>query len=47
VSEDFFARVIAPELKCVRRGAVKLYSVAELQRWLAANEARTLDGEAA
>ena len=43
VSEDHFARHIAPELKWIRRGAVKLVSAAELERWLAASAAHVLD----
>ena len=43
VSEDFFARHIAPELRWVRRGAVKLVSRTELERWLDREAARTLE----
>ncbi len=45
VSEDYFAEHVAPELRWVRRGALKLVSVQELERWLAANGARTLEDE--
>lgn len=45
VSDDFFRRHIAHELRWVRRGAKKLVAVSELQRWLDANGERTLDGE--
>ena len=34
VSEDFFAEHIARELRCVRRGKLKLYPLRELERWL-------------
>ena len=45
VSEDFFAEYIAPELRWVRRGAVKLVARAELERWLAASSSAVLDEE--
>lgn len=47
VSDDFFRLHVAPELRWVRRGAVKLVAVAELERWLATEAAKTLreDGE--
>jgi hypothetical protein len=37
VSHDSFDRHIGFELRVVRRGALKLYAVTELQRWLTAN----------
>jgi excisionase family DNA binding protein len=43
VSEDFFSRHIAGELKWIRRGSVKLVSRAELESWLAQSAFRTLD----
>jgi len=43
VSDDFFREHVAGELSWVRRGRKKLVSVRELERWLAANEARLLD----
>jgi hypothetical protein len=43
VSVDFFSRHVAPELKWVRRGAVKLVSASELERWLESSAARILD----
>jgi hypothetical protein len=45
VSDDFFADHVAPELRWVRRGAVKLVSRNELEDWLRRSEARTLDEE--
>jgi hypothetical protein len=42
VSDDHFAQHIAPELRCVRRGRVKLYPLRELERWLEANASRAL-----
>jgi hypothetical protein len=41
VSEDFFAAHVAPELRWVRRGAVKLVAASELEHWLAASAAHT------
>jgi excisionase family DNA binding protein len=48
VSEDHFARHVAPELRWVRRGRTKLVSRAELERWLESSASRVLDdvGEA-
>jgi hypothetical protein len=43
VSPDFFDARVAPELRCVRRGSVKLYPVAELERWLDHEASRVLD----
>jgi excisionase family DNA binding protein len=43
VSPDFFDRHISGELRWVRRGALKLVSLSELQRWLDANASRVLD----
>jgi len=34
VSVDFFDEHVADELPCVRRGRLRLYPVAELERWL-------------
>jgi hypothetical protein len=43
VSPDHFARHIAPELRWVRRGAVKLVARAELEAWLEREASRTLE----
>ena len=43
VSRDFFAEHVAPELRGVRRGRIVLYAVCELQNWLDACAARTLE----
>jgi hypothetical protein len=45
VSEDYFAEHVAPELRWVRRGAVKLVARAELEAWLTRSALRTLDDE--
>jgi hypothetical protein len=42
VSPDSFDDHIRPELKLIRRGRLVLVSVSELERWVRANEARTL-----
>ncbi len=34
VSVDFFREQIAPELRAVRRGRLRLFAVADIQRWL-------------
>jgi hypothetical protein len=45
VSDDYFARHIAPELRWVRRGAVKLVPLRELERWLDVSAARVLEDD--
>jgi hypothetical protein len=46
VSRDFFDEHVLPELRVVRRGRKVLVAVAELERWLAENAARTLEAVA-
>jgi hypothetical protein len=46
VSEDYFRAHIASELRWVRRGAVKLVALSELQRWLDRSAAHVLGDEA-
>lgn len=43
VSPDHFAEHISPELRWTRRGAVKLVSRAELERWLASSASRVIE----
>jgi hypothetical protein len=43
VSHDFFSKRIAPELRIVRLGRVRLVAVAEMQNWLDRNAAYALD----
>ena len=43
VSADYFAEHVAPELRWVRRGRLRLVGVAELERWIEASAARTLE----
>jgi excisionase family DNA binding protein len=45
VSPDYFAQHVAPELRWVRRGALKLVSREEIEAWLQRSAARTLDEE--
>jgi excisionase family DNA binding protein len=40
VSTDFFDEQIRPELRAVRVGRRRVFRVAELERWLKANETR-------
>jgi hypothetical protein len=42
VSPDYFDKHVRPEVRLVRRGRLVFVSVAELQRWLESNAARTL-----
>jgi hypothetical protein len=44
VSTDFFDDHVAHELRCVRRGRHRLYSVAEISRWLEASADKASDG---
>jgi hypothetical protein len=44
VSDEFFREQIAPDVRAVRRGRVKLYPVLELEAWLERNAALALDG---
>jgi hypothetical protein len=43
VSRDFFDASIAPDLRVIRRGRLKLFAVAELVRWAEASAARVLE----
>lgn len=43
VSRNYFDEHLLPELRVVRRGRRVLVAVAELERWLAENAARTLE----
>ena len=45
VSDDFFAAHVKPELRWVRRGAVKLVSRQELEDWLRRSAGRTLEDD--
>ncbi len=42
-SRDFFDLHIGPELRWIRRGRLKLVAVAEVERWLEREAARTLE----
>lgn len=43
VSTDSFERYIQADVRCIRRGRLRLYPVAELERWADANAERLLD----
>jgi hypothetical protein len=45
LSVDSFVRYVASEIRCIRRGSIRLYPVTELERWAAENAERPLDGE--
>jgi hypothetical protein len=39
-----FEKYVVPEVRCVRLGAMRVYPVNELERWLERNAQRVLDG---
>jgi len=45
LSEDSFARYVAPEIGMVRRGRLRLAPMSELERWLTANAVQVRGGE--
>lgn len=47
ISEDLFAKRVAPELRWVRLGRVKIVAATELQRWLDENAEHVLGAEIA
>jgi hypothetical protein len=44
LSLDSFRRYVAPEVRVIRRGSLRLFAVAELERWARENGERLLDG---
>lgn len=44
MSVDSFERYVMADVRCVRRGRMRLYPVDELRRWLAENAERLLTG---
>jgi hypothetical protein len=40
MSVDSFDRYVGPHVRCVRRGRLRLYPVAELERWARENAER-------
>lgn len=44
ISLNTFARHVQPELKVIRRGSVRLFPHAELERWVEENAGRPLEG---
>jgi hypothetical protein len=47
MSIDSFERYVQSDLRCVRRGRLRLFPVVELERWAQENAERTLPGVAA
>jgi excisionase family DNA binding protein len=45
VSLDTFERHVQGEIRLIRRGRLRLVPVAELERWVDRNAARTLEGD--
>lgn len=43
MSVDSFERYVMADLRCVRRGRLRLFAVAELERWVNENAERTLE----
>jgi excisionase family DNA binding protein len=43
MSVDSFERHVQAELRLIRRGRLRLVPIVELERWLSANAARTLE----
>jgi hypothetical protein len=43
VSPEFFAKHVVPEVRCVRRGSLRLFPIVELQRWLEDQARRPLE----
>ena len=44
LSVDSFERYVMADVRCVRRGRMRLYPVDELRRWLEQNAERLLTG---
>ena len=47
MSVDSFERYVQADLRCVRRGRLRLFPVAELERWADENAERTLPDRSA
>jgi hypothetical protein len=43
ISVDSFERYVQADVRCVRRGSLRLYPVTELQRWADENAERLLE----
>jgi hypothetical protein len=43
MSVDSFERYVMADVRCIRRGAMRLYPTAELERWVEENAERLLD----
>ncbi len=47
MSTDSFERYVLADVRCIRRGRLRLFPIAELERWANENAERLLDGKAA
>jgi hypothetical protein len=47
MSVDSFERYVMADLRCVRRGRLRLFAVVELERWMDENAERIFNAEAA
>ena len=45
MGETAFREHVAPHVRVIRRGGLRLYPVADLQRWVAENASLTLAGD--
>lgn len=43
ISVDSFERYVQPEVRCIRRGRLRLFPVTELERWANDNAERLLE----
>jgi hypothetical protein len=46
ISVDSFDRYVMADVRCIRRGSLRLYPVTELQRWADENAERLLEDAA-
>jgi hypothetical protein len=46
ISVDSFERYVQADVRCIRRGSLRLYPVSELQRWADENAERLLEDAA-
>ena len=44
LSVDSFRRYVVPDVRCIRRGSIRLYPVAELERWADEQAEQLVDG---
>lgn len=46
MSESSFERYVKPDIRCIRRGSMRLYLVRELEQWAEENATRTFEDAA-